>query len=125
MTTLEKLRKVLAIRYARRQKFNKELDEIKYGKEGKQKMALSKKLTIFLLANFTIVELYVLYVMYVFQDISALPSLITVVVGDVIAFIVYMIKSLKENTSDTGFLYELKMKDVDNNVCSSSTEAAG
>lgn len=125
MTTLEKIRKVLAIRYARRQKFNKELDEIKYGKEGKQKMALSKKLTIFLLANFTIVELYVLYVMYVFQDISALPSLITVVVGDVIAFIVYMIKSLKENTSDTGFLYELKMKDVDNNVCSSSTEAAG
>ena len=125
MTTLEKIRKVLAIRYARRQKFNKELDEIKYGKEGKQKMALSKKLTIFLLTNFTIVELYVLYVMYVFQDISALPSLITVVVGDVIAFIVYMIKSLKENTSDTGFLYELKMKDVDNNVCSSSTEAAG
>lgn len=125
MTTLEKIRKVLAIRYARRQKFNKELDEIKYGKEGKQKMALSKKLTIFLLTNFTIVELYVLYVMYVFQDISALPSLITVVVGDVIAFIVYMIKSLKENTSDTGFLYELKMKDVDKSICSSSTEAAG
>ena len=82
MTTLEKIRKVMAIRYARRQKFNKEIEQIKYGKDGKPKMALSKKLTIFLLANFTVVELYVLYVMYVFQDISALPSLITVVVGD-------------------------------------------
>lgn len=116
MTTLEKIRKLMAIRYARRQKFNKEIDEIKYGKEGKQKMALSKKLTIFLLANFTIVELYVLFVMYVFQDISALPSLITVVIGDVVAFIVYMIKSLKENTSDKGFMYELKMKDTENNT---------
>jgi len=120
MTTLEKIRKLMAIRYARRQKFNKELDEIKYGKEGKQKMALSKKLTIFLLTNFTVVELYVLFVMYVFQDISALPSLITVVVGDVVAFIVYMIKSLKENTADKGFMYELRMKDADNNTSDSA-----
>ena len=124
MTTLEKIRKVMAIRYARRQKFNKELDQIKYGKEGKQKMALSKKLTIFLLANFTVVELYVLYVMYVFQDISALPSLITVVIGDVVAFIVYMIKSLKENTADTGYVYELKMRDS-NNTCVSNDEPVG
>ena len=123
MTTLEKIRKLMAIRYARRKKFNKELDEIKYGKEGKQKMALSKKLTIFLITNFTVVELYVLFVMYVFQDISALPSLITVVVGDVIAFIVYMIKSLKENTSDKGFMYELRMKDADNS--SSDDQAVG
>ena len=122
MTTFEKLRKLMAIRYARRKKFNKELDEIKYGKEGKQKMALSKKLTIFLLANFTVVELYVLFVMYVFQDISALPSLITVVIGDVVAFIVYMIKSLKENTSDKGFMYELRMKEAENN---SSDEVVG
>lgn len=122
MTTFEKLRKLMAIRYARRKKFNKELDEIKYGKEGKQKIALSKKLTIFLLANFTVVELYVLFVMYVFQDISALPSLITVVIGDVVAFIVYMIKSLKENTSDKGFMYELRMKEAENN---SSDEVVG
>ena len=116
MTTLQKIRRLMAIRYARRKRFNQELDLIKYGKDGKQKMALSKKLTIFLLANFTVVELYVLFVMYVFQDISALPSLITVVIGDVVAFIVYMIKSLKENTADKGFMYELRMKDVDNNT---------
>lgn len=122
MTTFEKIRKLMALRYARRKKFNKELDRIKYGEEGKEKMAMSKKLTIFLITNFTVVELYVLYVMYVFQDISALPSLITVVIGDVIAFIVYMIKSLKENTANTGFMYELKMKDADNN---SSDEAVG
>ena len=124
MTTLQKLRKLMAIRYARRQRFNKELDLIRYGKEGKQKMALSKKLTIFLLANFTVVELYVLFVMYVFQDISALPSLITVVVGDVVAFIVYMIKSLKENTTDKGFMYELRMKDAEDGTVNDQ-EAVG
>ena len=84
MNTLEKIQTVLAYRYARRQKFNKELDKIKYGEGGKPKMAMGKKLTIFLLINFTIVELYTLYIMYYLRDISALPSLITVVVGEVI-----------------------------------------
>jgi hypothetical protein len=116
MTTFEKLKKLMAIRYARRQKFNKELDEIKYGKEGRRKMPTGKKLTIFLIGNFTLVELYTLYIMYAFQDISALPTLITVVVGEVVALMVYMVKSLKENTASTGFVYELKMKDAENGI---------
>ena len=126
MNTLEKIQTVLAYRYARRQKFNKELDKIKYGEGGKPKMAMGKKLTIFLLINFTVVELYTLYIMYYLRDISALPSLITVVVGEVISLIVYQVKSLKENTADTGFMYELKMRDANNNCdTNNNTNAVG
>lgn len=113
MNIIEKLLEIEAYRYARKQKFKQKLNKIKYGDVKKRKMEMSKKLTIFLLANFSIVELYTLYIMYVFQDISALPTLITVVIGEVIALMVYQIKALKENTSNTGFVYELKMKDAE------------
>ena len=116
MTTLEKLETVLAYRYAKRQKFKTDLETIKYGKSGKRKMPTGKKLTIFLIANLTLVEVYTLFIMYYLRDISALPVLITAVVGDVIALLIYQIKSLKENTADTGFMYELKMREANNNT---------
>lgn len=112
MTRLEKFIKDMARKYAKRQKFKSEVEQIKYGKSGRRKMPTSKKLTIFLIANFTLVEIYTLYIMYYLQDISALPSLITVVIGEVVALMIYQIKSLKENTASTGFMYELKMKDA-------------
>ena len=116
MTRLEKFIKDMARKYAKRQKFKSEVEQIKYGKSGRRKMPTSKKLTIFLIANFTLVEIYTLYIMYYLQDISALPSLITVVVGEVVALMIYQIKSLKENTASTGFMYELKMKDAEQGI---------
>ena len=91
MTRLEKFIKAMARRYAKRQKFKEEVDEIKYGKGGKRKMPTGKKLTIFLIGNLTLVEIYTLFIMYYLQDISALPVLITAVVGDVIALLIYQI----------------------------------
>ena len=116
MTRLEKFIKDMARKYAKRQKFKSEVEQIKYGKSGRRKMPTSKKLTIFLIANFTLVEIYTLYIMYYLQDISALPSLITVVIGEVVALMIYQIKSLKENTASTGFMYELKMKDAEQGI---------
>ena len=116
MTKLEKFIKALARRYAKRQKFKEEVEEIKYGKGGRRKMSTGKKLTIFLLINFTLVEIYTLFIMYYLRDISALPSLITVVIGEVVALMIYQIKSLKENTSSTGFMYELRMKDAEQGI---------
>jgi len=116
MNKIEILRKYFAYRYAKRKKFKQELAVIKYGRGGKRKMEMSKKLTIFMLVNFTLVEIYTLYIMYAFQDISALPTLITVVIGEVVALMVYQIKALKENTSSTGFMYELKMKDAEKGI---------
>jgi len=124
MSRLEKLIKAMARRYAKRQKFMEEVEQIKYGKSGKRKMPTGKKLTIFLLTNFTIVEIYTLYIMYYLRDISALPTLITVVIGEVIALLVYQIKSLKENTANTGFMYELKMKNVDTCMVEDTDEDA-
>ena len=124
MSKLEKFIKAMARRYAKRQKLLEEVEQIKYGKVGKRKMPTGKKLTIFLLTNFTIVEIYTLYIMYYLKDISALPSLITVVIGEVIALLVYQIKSLKENTANTGFMYELKMKNVDNYISKESDDDA-
>lgn len=116
MTKLEKFIKAMARRYAKRQKFKEEIDEIKYGKGGKRKMPTGKKLTIFLIGNLTLVEIYTLFIMYYLKDISALPVLITAVVGDIIALLIYQVKSLKENTSSTGFVYELRMKDAEQGV---------
>ena len=116
MSKLENFIEAMARRYAQRQKFKQKINRIKYGKDGKRKMPTGKKYTIFLLVNFTIVEIYTLYIMYFLRDISALPSLITVVIGEVITLIIYQIKSLKENTANTGFMYELKMKDAENSV---------
>lgn len=116
MTKIEKIMEIMARRYAKRQKFKQKLNKIKYGENGKRKMAMGKKLTIFLLINFTLIELYTLYIMYYLRDITALPTLITAVIGDAITLIVYQIKSLKENTSNTGFMYELKMKDAENGI---------
>lgn len=108
---IEKLRKNLAKRYAKNQKFKKELNKIKYGKESKPKMPTGKKLTIFLITNFTLVEIFSLFIMFYLRDISSLSTLISCVVGEVMALAIYQFKSLKENTSDTGFMYELKMKE--------------
>ena len=116
MTKLEKFIKAMARRYAKRQKFWEEVDTIKYGKGGKRKMPTGKKLTIFLIGNLTLVEIYTLFIMYYLRDISALPILITAVVGDVIALLIYQVKSLKENTANTGFVYELRMKDAEQNI---------
>lgn len=112
---IKKLLLKSAERYAKRKDFKKEIYKIKYGKSEKPKMSMGKKLTIFLLINFTIVELSSLYLMWRFGDLSSMSSLITSVVGEVIALAVYQLKSLKENISDKGFVYELKMKDADEN----------
>lgn len=116
MTKFEKFIKAMARRYAKRQKFWEEVEEIKYGKNGRRKMPTGKKFTIFLLINFTVVEIYTLFIMYYLRDISALPTLITSVIGEVITLIVYQIKSLKENTASSGFMYELKMKDAEQGI---------
>lgn len=112
---IDKILKWSAHRYAKRQKLKREINKIKYGKENRPKMPTGKKLTIFLLINFSIVEFFSLYEMNKYADLSPLPTMITCVIGEVAAFSVYQIKSLKENTADKGFMYELRMKDSNEN----------
>ena len=82
-------------------------------KEEKRKITTTKFLMFFLFASCSIIQIFTLFVtiksinMGVY-DFSALQMLITAVVGEVVAFAVYAIKSLKENTVG-GIVYESAM----------------
>lgn len=82
-------------------------------KIARQGLTMTKRLMLFLFISCTIIQLFTLVVTAysVHQgvyDFSALQMLITAVVGEVVAFAIYSIKSLKENTKG-GIVYESAM----------------
>lgn len=83
-------------------------------KEQKKTLTMSKFLMLFLFISCSIIQLFTLYVTFKsikagVYDFSALQMLITAVVGEVVAFAAYSIKSLKENTVG-GIVYETAMR---------------
>lgn len=92
----------------------KEDKNITLKKQQKKRLSTSKKLTFFLFINCTIIEIFTLYVtwkqlnMGMEVDLTPLQMLITTIVGEVIVFAVYSIKSLKENTKG-GIIYQAAM----------------
>lgn len=83
-------------------------------KEQKKALTMSKFLMLFLFISCSIIQLFTLYVTFKsikagVYDFSALQMLITAVVGEVVAFAAYSIKSLKENTVG-GIVYETAMR---------------
>lgn len=88
-------------------------------KNKKKKVSTSKKLITFLFINCTLIEIFTGYVTLKSFDLayttggygvdfSPLISLIGAVVGEVIGFAIYAIKSSKEN-SQGGIVYEMAM----------------
>lgn len=90
----------------RKQKLKEEKRKLR--DSGKKKLTTSKKLIIFLFINCTLIELLTGYAVFrgyelaVFTglqpDLSPLVTLIGAVVGEVIAYAIYAVKSTKENT---------------------------
>lgn len=85
-------------------------------KKQKESLSMSKRLMIFLFVSCSLIELFTLYITLKganagFYDFSALSLLITTVVGEVVAFTVYSIKALKENTQG-GIVYETALKNT-------------
>ena len=79
-------------------------------KIAKQGLTTTKRLMLFLFISCTIIQIFTLVVtaysiIQGIYDFTALQMLITAVVGEVVAFAVYSIKSLKENTKG-GIVYE-------------------
>ena len=111
MNLIEKIRLVLAYRYARHKAFSEKLKTIKYGNTPKKSLTFGKWLTIFMVANLTIVELYSMWAMFVLSDLSALPTLITAVIGQALTLLSYNFKSTIENKAG-GLIYEMAMKDT-------------
>lgn len=81
-----------------------ETEESKY----KKKTPYTKKIMLFILINCTLVELFSMYAMIYTNDLTALCTLITSVVGESISFAIYSYKSVKENTQG-GIVYEAAM----------------
>lgn len=91
----------------------------------RQKMPTSKKLITFLFVNCTLIELFVAWVTIrslalvpligMPADFTPLVALIGAVVGEVIGYAVYAIKSSRENSAN-GIVYELAMKEAENNI---------
>ena len=99
----------------------KELKQDKKNFKGKdnKKLTTTKLLMFFLFVNCTIIEVFTLGIT-VFQlktgygaDLTPLQMLITSVVGQVIAFAIYSLKSLKENTKG-GIIYDTTMFNYQN-----------
>lgn len=89
-------------------------------KEEKRKMTTTKFLMFFLFISCSIIQLFTLIVTIKsmnmgIYDFTALQMLITAVVGEVVAFAVYAIKSLKENTVG-GIVYESAMLEQKQNL---------
>ena len=82
-------------------------------KEQKKALTTTKFLMLFLFISCSIIQIFTLVVTIMsitagVYDFTALQMLITAVVGEVVAFAVYSIKSLKENTKG-GIVYETAM----------------
>lgn len=86
----------------------------------------TKLITIYLFIVLNIVLLYALIAMWHFENLTYLGTLIADVIGQILVFFIYTIKSTKENTRG-GITYEtamaklqndldVKIKDMDNAV---------
>lgn len=87
-------------------------------KEQKHTLSMSKRLTLFLFINCTIIQLFTLFITYKsfdsgMGDMSGLHLLITAVVAEVVAFAIYSLKSMKQNSAG-GIVYETAMLDYQN-----------
>lgn len=81
-----------------------------------------KLLAVFLFLNFTVVEIYSMWAMYQLGDLSSLSTLITCVIGEVLTYLIYSLKSTRENTSG-GIIYDIAMKDRDTGMAGQNTAA--
>lgn len=113
-------RKRLAEQHARKVKETEQLKKI-YHKNDKPKKpwTFTKSLMAFIIANCTLIEIYALVIMWRTFDLSALPTLITTVVGECIITLGYMAKSTVENKVG-GITYDSVMEEVRSRIHLSS-----
>lgn len=87
--------------------------------EQKAKLSMTKKIVLFLVLNCTIIELFTAHLMIeqmemskatgIAPDMSPQMALITAIISEVIAFLIYAYKSLQENKRG-GITYDLAMQ---------------
>lgn len=85
------------------------------GKDKKKELTTTKFLMFFLFISCSIIEIFTFIVTIIsvlkdVYDFTALQMLITAVVGEVIGFAIYSLKSLKENTKG-GIVYDMAFQE--------------
>ena len=105
--------------------FSLKEDKRKFYSKYKKKISTSKLLIFFFFLNCTIIELFTGWVVFksielstitlMAPDFSPLVALIGAVVGEVIGFAVYSLKSAKENTKN-GIVYEQAMLEYQSQI---------
>lgn len=114
------------------EKSNKNKNQyIKKDKKAKKGLSTSKILIIFLFLNCTLIELFtgfvtvanlkLAYDIGTSLDFTPLTTLIGAIVGEVIGYAIYALKSAKENSKD-GITYELAMQELSSNKGSEDEE---
>lgn len=82
-------------------------------KKPRKKIPTSKLIAIYLFCILNIVLAFSMVSMWTFHDLSYLGVLISDVIAQVITYMIYMVKSTKENTSG-GITYEMAMTELNN-----------
>jgi hypothetical protein len=86
----------------------------KYKKEIKLP-STTKLIAVYLFTMLNVVLIYAMVVMFLFHDLTYLGVLITDIAAQILTFIIYSAKSLKEN-SKNGITYELAMLEKQNEL---------
>jgi hypothetical protein len=121
----------------RKIKIEKDKKKLKDSLKDKKELTTTKLLVLFLFLNCTLIELFTSWATVqslsiaaqtgLSPDFSPLVTLIGAVVGEVIGFGVYAVKSVKENTVG-GIIYDSAMNstiETDNNDNNDSEDAVG
>lgn len=107
-------RKKKAKEYADKVKEKQIIQEIKHENDKPKKpWTYTKTVMAFIMINCTVVEIYSLIVMWFMRDLTALPALITAIVGECVALLGYFIKATLENKTG-GIVYESAMEEMKN-----------
>lgn len=114
-----------ALEHADRVKQKQELYDLRHSNDRKKEpLSFSKMAFIFMIGNCIAIEVYALVAMFIFGDLSSLSALIAAVVGECMSFLVFEIKSGKENTTG-GIVYETAMKKLEHELENNSDDAVG
>lgn len=97
---------------ASRKRIQQLKDEEKKYKYKRKLPSTSKLMATYLFVILNAVLVYAMVAMWCFRDLTYLGVLITDVAAQVLTYMIYSIKALKENTSKEGFVYEARTKEL-------------
>lgn len=110
-----------AEQHAKRVAEQKVIQEARHKNDSPKKLTTTKLVMIYLFLLMNIILFFAMGSMIYLQDLSALPVLITDIAAQVLIYLGYLVKSLKENTVN-GIIFEAAMHEIETNLGKGSDE---